>query len=222
MKDAGLHFRRRSWHGEGEQEIKERHEELLLKAQSGCRQARESLCQFIFVSAKKYARATGLPPLYDPADFAQDVVVEFIEQVGAIQRLRPWLVKVLVGQRAFAYRRFHDRFYERKEVAPARLEADSEKQSAEEESRQTARLDFLVLVNQLPKRQRTIVILHCMDSMSFEDVSRAVGMKPGTVRRYFSRSQTRRQKNLNRLHGEDSNHGTNPGRASAAATRPSR
>ncbi|MGH7490961.1 MAG: RNA polymerase sigma factor [bacterium] len=208
MKDTGLRSQRRPWHGEGEQEIKEYHEKLLLQAQNGCQQARESLCQFVYASATKYARTTGLPPVYDLADFAQDVVIEFIEQVAAIQRLRTWLVSVLVGQRAFAYRRFHDHLFERLEFVGTKLDADSKKRSVEEESRQIAHLDFCVLVNQLSEPQRTIVILHCIDSMSFDDVSRTVGMKPSTVRMYFSRSKKRLQKYLNILHGEDSSHGT--------------
>jgi RNA polymerase sigma-70 factor (ECF subfamily) len=198
-------------HGEGGQggsQIQPYHEKLLQQAQSGNKEAWEALCRFVYHAAREYSRTTRFPELYDPADCAQDVMVELIEQLGTIRRLRTWLTTVLVGQRAFAFRRYHHHLIERLQGGEAQFRSGSEKSSEEEESRQIARLDFYVLVNRLPDPQKDIIILHCVDGMRFKCISKLIGMQPGTVRMHYLRAKQRLQRHLNLQNGEDSDHGT--------------
>ncbi len=210
MKGAGLHSRRRPSYGEGEQggsKIQELHETLLRQAQGGDEQARAQLCQYVFAAAHKYARLVGLPSVYDADDFAQDVMIQLLEQLGTIQRLRGWLPAVLIGQRCTAFRRYFQLLSNASQDNDARFDAGSERLSEEEQSRQIDKLDFAILMRQLSEKQRIVITLHFVDDLPFSDISKATGIKPNTARMYLTRAKRLLQKHLNLHHGEGSSHG---------------
>jgi len=177
----------------------------LQKAQNGDEQARTELCEFVFTGAQKFGRIFGLPALCEIDDFAQDTVIEFVTQMAAIQHLRRWLSPVLVGQRARAFRRSHQRLFCKLEEAA--VFAKSASLSAAEERRKNARLEFDILSKLLTLRQRQIVTLHCIDGMRFQDIADEIKMKPGTVRMHFMRAKIRLQAYLNLHPGEGLRHG---------------
>ena len=213
MKSTALRFRRRPLRGEGEQvraKFQPDLEDLLQQAQGGNERAREELCTAVFDAAKRYARARGLPPVYELNDFAQDVVIELVEQLGVIHRLRFWLPPVLLGRRAFAYRRYYRHVISRLDEAQSQIEAGSEQRSAEEHSRHAAHLDVMMLASKLPDSQKAIMIMHCVDGMPFQDICEVSGMKPSSVRMQFLRAKQRLKKHLNIRNGEGLNHGNIP------------
>ena len=212
MSASRLRFHKRKAHGEsepGDSQTIRHHETLLQQAQSGNEEALNELCQFVFEAAGKYLRAADLPrSYYAPDDFEQEVVIDLVEQLGGIRRLRAWLPAVLFRKRAYFFRHHHERLMSRLEEVESQITAGGQQRGAEQESRLISSLDFDLLVNRLPDLQRNIVVLHFIDGMRFKDIAKLLGMQPGSVRMHFWRAKQRLEKYLNLDRGEKSSHGT--------------
>lgn len=223
MKLTRLQFSRRERQGEGEQSAcsaPRDYEAVLRQAQTGNEEARQELCRFAFDSALKFASAAGLPALYDVKDFAQDTVLEVVQQLGRIQRLRGWLPAVLVGLRALAFRRHHGRLIHRLVESESGMMASDEYTGPAEDNQLAARLDFQLIVNHLAEPDKSIIIMHCVDDMSFEEISKTLGLTAGNVRMHFLRAKKRLRKYLNLQDGRDSGHGIVVARAPETAACP--
>lgn len=117
--------------------------------------------------------------LRDQAD-AEDVLAETIIaawQAGPRLRdptaLRPWLLRIATN-RSLSHRRKHVRL--------VRLNVIPEGVSADHASAATTRIDLLAGIAQLPPQMRAAVALRYYADLAVEDVARALGKSPNTVK----------------------------------------
>jgi RNA polymerase sigma factor (sigma-70 family) len=170
-------------------------EARFIKAQNGDARARNDLCSYVWKVTHRRALTLVLPSVYDAEDFAQDVVIEFLEQLPQIRNLKHWLLRVLVGAQATAYRRHHQKHVISCKVLPDR-------DGGAFEDRQLAYLETAQLLEVLAPVERDLLYLRYVDCCSFAEIARLLDSTEGAVKTQFWRTKTYLQKLLGPHSGE--------------------
>lgn len=145
----------------------------------------------------------------DSEDLIQDLLVKLYskrKQLAEIERLRPWLVKVL-------YRSFIDHV-RRQNRSPLHLVtkpkddgidiidnlASSTAGPDEEVTRQERNKQLLAAVQSLNEEQRTVCILHDMEGYTLVELEEILDIPLGTLKSRLHRARRRLRKILGTMH----------------------
>ncbi len=158
----------------------ERIHNSLLRAQAGDAVAINDLCSYVWKVAYRRVATLPLPAIYSREDFAQDVVIEFLEQLVNIRNLRFWILRVCLGAQGRAYRRFHEK-------SATGFETISFEQEESFETRELVRIDVANALEELKPDQREIVYLRYVEDLSFAQIAKLSGMSEGAVKTAFWR-----------------------------------
>jgi len=131
----------------------------------------------------------------DAEDLVQDVLLKIyprLEEIQSIERLGPWLARVL-------YRQFVDK-WRSKDRSIVQLVADeAELESVDDEVQGPAgKLDLTILqnklqysLNQLNEEQRHLVIMHDVEGYTLQEIHNLHDISIGTLKSRLNRARTR-------------------------------
>lgn len=136
----------------------------------------------------------------DAEDIVQDVLIKLVDRVDemlAIEQLRPWLIKIV-------YRRFVD-IYRREQKSPmVSLNSDSDDGddaitpsqdwllSSNEQTHSGELEERLTLaIAQLDPEQRDVVLLHFIEGYTALEVAEILDVNPGTVKSRLQRAKNK-------------------------------
>jgi RNA polymerase sigma-70 factor (ECF subfamily) len=132
-------------------------------------------------------------------ELAQDVFVRAYQRLDSFdvrQPMKPWLVRIayrLAQQR----RRTRARDTARRRAAATMCPQDRNGAGPAEELLVDERSNVLwQVVSDLPMAQRTAVVLYYREDLTVEQVARAMGVSPGTVKTHLFRARARIQVDL--------------------------
>lgn len=118
-------------------------------------------------------------------DLLGEVFLEFLRGLPGFRLrgtgVRGWLYRV-ASRRVARWSRQRDRA-ERLEDAPARPAEESEDEAAHDPQHVRAVLDAL------PERMQVVLVLHHLEGLAVEEISRALGVREGTVKSRLARGR---------------------------------
>jgi RNA polymerase sigma-70 factor (ECF subfamily) len=178
---------------------------LVRKAQQGDMDAFETLVRMY--QRRVYALCRSLTGAHQSADdLAQDT---FIKAYYALARfdtawpLYPWLRKIAVNSALnYLKTRGRERSIEDESLGPRRVPAAGPSDDPEERLEQAefrARLDRAV--ESLPPDQKSVFVLRFHESLSYEEISRALDLPLGTVMSRLNRARQKLKDLLDEPHG---------------------
>jgi len=195
--------------GDGEKSGGNDHERIhnsLLRAQAGDTVAINDLCSYVWKVAYRRVASLPLPAIYSREDFAQDVVIDFLEQLVNIRNLRFWILRVCLGAQGRAFRKFHEKTTTRFEIFPVAEENNFE-------TRQLERIDVANALAELKPGQREIVYLRYVEDLSFARIAELLGSSEGAVKTDFWRTKLKLKHLLSSNLGEGQPHESHSRRA---------
>lgn len=137
----------------------------------------------------------------DAEDLVQDVLVKLaarVDEMAAIEQLRPWLIKSV-------YHRYVDKYRGQRNsplVSMASLDAGNEDEDSaaflldvadprDEIARLQLRATLQTALDQLDENQREVVLLHDAEGYSDQETAEILGISIGTVKSRLHRARTR-------------------------------
>lgn len=136
----------------------------------------------------------------DAEDLVQDVVVKLVDRVdemSRIDKLRPWLIRIL-------YRRFVDTYrrQQRSPVAPADFLPQEETRADTATSDELYRLEWQQVLqlglDELDDEQRDTILLHDVEGYTAEEVADILDIRIGTVKSRVHRGRAKLREFLER------------------------
>ena len=200
--------------GEGEKEegAHENLNALLVRAQAGEKMAKDQLCVLIRRTALRFSERFRLPAADPSEDFAQEVVMAFLRQVGEIRNLPGWLLTVCYAKRAKMHQKRIRRALLASERYRERVQNSGSIPGLERfwedsfEEKQLLRLECDRLIKHLPELQRDILILHYIDGLKYEEIAKILDKKVGTIKIHMWRAKRRLKRIIDPQSGEDVTH----------------
>ena len=134
-------------------------------------------------------------------DLVQDVLVRLasrVEEMEAVEQLRPWLVRILYNRYVDDYRRqrispidTRQSGWEPEADEPAPDPVDQAIDPSEPAEQQELRQSLHTALGKLEQEQRDTVLLHDMEGYTAEEVAAIMGTQVGTVKSRLHRARTR-------------------------------
>lgn len=172
---------------------------VLERAQNGDEVAKSDLCAYVWKVAYRRAVGAALPTVYEVRDFAQDVVIQFLEQLARIRDLDKWLLRVCFGVRARAFRNHHQKFL-------ALFEAVFQEEFDSFETTHLAKIEVETLLKDLEPLHRKVVCLRYQDGLPFVEIAKIMRMSEGAVKNVFWRTKSKLKSLLDPQSGESHAH----------------
>jgi RNA polymerase sigma factor (sigma-70 family) len=126
-------------------------------------------------------------------ELAQDALLRAYERLDLFdvrQPMKPWLYKIAY-RLAQAQRRAHGREAARQEAAAMMRGQNSGDSGPADRLFDDERSEMLwQAVSELPMAQRTAVVLYYRENLSVNEVAKATGVSPGTVKTHLFRART--------------------------------
>ena len=166
-------------------------QELVARCQAGDRDAFDELAQAH--GGRVFRVAYGLlANAEDAQDVAQDVLIALYRTLSRGRLRNPealplWLTRVCINQ----CRQLMRRRRENEPIAQWAFQADHGNQLEEQFLASETRAAMRQAVARLPRRQQAVFVLRHFAGLSIEEIARALGCAPATVRVHLSRATSR-------------------------------